>query len=133
MQLNQTYDSTSSVGLQTRSDKISKPIYSVGKQQRQTKAGIFQSHMEYKPAPVRIDPPKFWWFVNLNYRGLHIYNHFTIAWVDQYFTLSKYFSRFKGTPDPPYYLPKAFLIIVIGSIGVSYATYEGLIETIPKS
>ena len=30
-QLNQTYDTTSSVGIQTRSDKISKPKFSVGK------------------------------------------------------------------------------------------------------
>lgn len=44
-QLNQTYDSTSAVGPQTRSDKPSKPLYSVGKQQRDNKSGIFQSHM----------------------------------------------------------------------------------------
>jgi hypothetical protein len=44
-QLNQTYDTTSSVGLQKRSDKPSKPLFSVGKQQRDNKAGIFKSHM----------------------------------------------------------------------------------------
>jgi len=59
VQLNQTYDTTSSVGLQARSDKPSKPLFSIGKQQRETKAGIFKSHMEYKPVPVRIDHPKF--------------------------------------------------------------------------
>lgn len=59
-QLNQTYDTTSSVGLQKRSDKPSKPLYSVGKQQRDNnKSGIFQAHMEYKPVQVRIDHPKF--------------------------------------------------------------------------
>ena len=57
-QLNQTYDNTSSVGIQKRSDKPSKPLYSVGKQQRDNKSGIFQSHMEYKPVQVRIDHPK---------------------------------------------------------------------------
>ena len=31
-QLNQTYDKTESVGVQTRSDKKSMPLYSVGKQ-----------------------------------------------------------------------------------------------------
>ena len=59
-QLNQTYDTTSAVGLQQRSDKISKPLFSVGKQQRgQSKTGIFSCHMEYKPAPVRIEHPRF--------------------------------------------------------------------------
>lgn len=58
-QLNQTYDNTSSVGLQKRSDKPSKPLFSVGKQQRDNKSGIFQSHMEYRPVQVRIDHPKF--------------------------------------------------------------------------
>ena len=57
-QLNQTYDNTSSVGIQKRSDKPSKPLYSVGKQQRDNKSGIFQSHMEYRPVQVRIDHPK---------------------------------------------------------------------------
>jgi hypothetical protein len=59
-QLNQTYDTTSSVGLQPRSDKPSKPLFSVGKQKRDTnKSGIFQAHMEYRPVQVRIDHPKF--------------------------------------------------------------------------
>lgn len=45
-QLNQTYDTTSSVGVQARSDKKSKPLFSIGKEQRgQNKTGIFQSHM----------------------------------------------------------------------------------------
>ena len=58
-QLNQTYDTTSSVGLQARSDKPSKPLFSVGKQQRDNnKSGIFQAHMEYKPMQVRIAHPK---------------------------------------------------------------------------
>lgn len=59
-QLNQTYDTTSSVGLQARSDKPSKPLFSVGKQKRdENKSGIFQAHMEYKPMQVRIDHPRF--------------------------------------------------------------------------
>ena len=58
-QLNQTYDTTSSVGLQSRSDKVSKPLYSVGKQSRDKKAGIFKAHMEYKPVQVRVQHPKF--------------------------------------------------------------------------
>jgi len=59
-QLNQTYDTTSSVGSQVRSDKRSKPLYSVGKEQRgHNKTGIFKAHMEYKPMNVRIDHPKF--------------------------------------------------------------------------
>ncbi len=59
-QLNQTYDTTSSIGLQTRSEKTSKPLYSIGKQQRgNNKSGIFQAHMENKPMQVRIDHPKF--------------------------------------------------------------------------
>lgn len=33
-QLNQTYDLTSAVGIQTRSDKSSKPLFSIGKQKR---------------------------------------------------------------------------------------------------
>lgn len=45
-QLNQTYDTTSSVGLQARSDKPSKPQFSLGKQKRgEKKTGIFASHM----------------------------------------------------------------------------------------
>jgi hypothetical protein len=59
-QLNQTYDTTSSVGLQTQSEKPSKPLYSIGKQQRgNNKSGIFQAHMDYKPMQIRIDHPKF--------------------------------------------------------------------------
>lgn len=59
-QLNQTYDTTSSVGIQARSDKRSKPLFSVGKEQRgQNKTGIFQAHMEYKPVNVRVQHPKF--------------------------------------------------------------------------
>ena len=57
-QLNQTYDSTSSVGLQARSDKVSKPQFSVGKSQRQNPSGIFKAHMEFKPMPVRLDHPR---------------------------------------------------------------------------
>lgn len=59
-QLNQTYDTTSAVGIQTRSDKPSKPKFSVGKEKRgQNKSGIFAAHMEYKAAPVRIQHPRF--------------------------------------------------------------------------
>ena len=58
-QLNQTYDTTDSVGLQPRSDKRSMPLYSVGKQQRDNKTGVFQAHMEYQPVSVRIEHPKF--------------------------------------------------------------------------
>ena len=57
-QLNQTYDTTSSVGYQTRSDKTSKPHFSVGKQSRDKKPGIFASHMEYTPVNVRIEHPR---------------------------------------------------------------------------
>lgn len=54
-QLNQTYDNTSSVGLQQRSDKTSKPQFSIGKEKRgQNKTGIFKAHMEYKPMQARI-------------------------------------------------------------------------------
>ena len=54
-QLNQTYDTTSAVGIQARSDKRSKPLFSVGKEQRgQNKTGIFKAHMEYKPVNVRV-------------------------------------------------------------------------------
>ena len=45
VQLNQTYDKTSSVGLQTRSDKVTKPQFSIGKEKRDKKPGIFQAHM----------------------------------------------------------------------------------------
>jgi len=45
-QLNQTYDLTSSVGVQQRSDKLSKPQYSVGQQKRNDpKLGLFSAHM----------------------------------------------------------------------------------------
>ena len=45
-QLNQTYDTTSSVGVQVRSDKTSKPLFSVAKDKRgHNKTGIFQAHM----------------------------------------------------------------------------------------
>jgi hypothetical protein len=59
VQLNQTYDTTSAVGVQVRSDKTSKPLFSVGKQQRDNKTGIFKAHMEYKPVQVRIPHPTF--------------------------------------------------------------------------
>jgi hypothetical protein len=45
-QLNQTYDTTSSIGLQKRSQKPTKPYYSIGKEMRgQNKSGIFPAHM----------------------------------------------------------------------------------------
>lgn len=44
-QLNQTYDTTSSIGFQTRSDKVSKPHFSVGKSHRDNPSGIFKAHM----------------------------------------------------------------------------------------
>lgn len=45
-QLNQTYDTTSSVGIQARSDKVSKPHFSIAKQARDNnKTGIFKAHM----------------------------------------------------------------------------------------
>jgi hypothetical protein len=52
--LNQTYDTTESVGVQARSDKKSMPLYSVGKQNRDKQPGIFKAHMEYKPMNVRV-------------------------------------------------------------------------------
>jgi len=58
-QLNQTYDNTESVGPQKRSDKKSMPLYSVGKQQRDNRQGVFQAHMEFKPMNVRIEHPRF--------------------------------------------------------------------------
>ncbi len=48
----------------------------------------------------------------------YLFFHFTIACLVQYATLYIYFYLLSFTPDPPYSLPKAFLIIVIGSIGV---------------
>lgn len=48
----------------------------------------------------------------------HLSNHhLTIALFYQYFKLYIYFYLSKGTPDPPSAFPRAFLIIVIGSIG----------------
>ena len=59
-QLNQTYDTTSSIGNQAQSLKPSKPHFSVGKEKRgQNKTGIFTAHMEYKPMAVRVDHPRF--------------------------------------------------------------------------
>ncbi len=53
-QFNQTYDTTSSVGIQKRSDKPSKPLFSIAKQSRDKKTGIFKSHMEFMPMQIRI-------------------------------------------------------------------------------
>ena len=45
-QLNQTYDTTSSLGVQPKSEKPTKPHFSIGKEKRgQEKSGIFPSHM----------------------------------------------------------------------------------------
>ena len=58
-QLNQTYDTTSAVGDQVRSDKVTKPHFSIGKEKRgQQKTGMFSVHMDRTPAPVRIPHPK---------------------------------------------------------------------------
>jgi hypothetical protein len=53
-QFNQTYDLASSVGIQKRSDKPSKPLFSMAKQSRDKNTGIFKSHMEFKPMQIRI-------------------------------------------------------------------------------
>ena len=59
-QINQTYDTTSSIGVQLKSEKPSKPKFSVGKEKRgQNKSGIFASHMENKPMAVRVQHPRF--------------------------------------------------------------------------
>ena len=59
-QLNQSYDKFSSIGSQLRSDKTSRPQFSIGKEKRgQNKSGIFAAHMEYKPASVRMNHPGF--------------------------------------------------------------------------
>jgi hypothetical protein len=42
------------------------PLFSVGKQQRDNKSGIFKSHMEHKPMNIRVEHPKFWfWLKNI--------------------------------------------------------------------
>jgi hypothetical protein len=58
-QLNQTYDTSSSIGNQFRSEKPTKPHFSIGKDNRDNKVGIFKSHMEFKPVQVRIQHPNF--------------------------------------------------------------------------
>ena len=59
-QLNQTYDNTSSIGNQKRSDKTSKPSFTIGKEKRgQTKSGIFSAHMEQKPMSIRMNHVRF--------------------------------------------------------------------------
>ena len=59
-QLNQTYDLTSSMGSQNRSEKISRPAYSIGKTKKgDGKAAVFSAHMEFKPAVVRMNHPRF--------------------------------------------------------------------------
>lgn len=59
-QLNQTYDTSSAIGGQFRSDKPSKPQFSIGKNKRGNEtAGMFKSHMEFKPMQVRIQHPNF--------------------------------------------------------------------------
>jgi hypothetical protein len=57
-QLNQTYDTSSSVGPQARSDKITKPMYSTGKSKRDNPSGIFKAHMEYNPVQIKIAHPR---------------------------------------------------------------------------
>lgn len=57
-QLNQTYDTTSSVGIQARSDKVTKPMFTTGKSKRDNPTGIFKAHMEYKPVQVKITHPR---------------------------------------------------------------------------
>ena len=44
-----------------------------------------------------------------------------MTWSDQKVTLSLYFYISRSTPDPPCYFPRLFLIIVIGSMGLSYS------------
>lgn len=58
--LNQTYDNSSSVGVQPNSLKKSMPHFSTGKSVRDNPRGIFKEHMEFKAAPVRIAHPKWW-------------------------------------------------------------------------
>jgi hypothetical protein len=58
--LNQTYDNYSSIGLQKKSQKPTKPYFSIGKEKRgQNKSGIFPAHMEFKPMQVRIEHNRF--------------------------------------------------------------------------
>ena len=58
--LNQSYDTESSIGNQKRSDKTSKPSFTIKKEKRgANKAGIFSSHMEYKPASINMHHPRF--------------------------------------------------------------------------
>lgn len=57
--LNQTYDTSSSVGVQPNSMKTSMPHFSTGKETRDNPRGIFKEHMEFKAAPVRISHPKW--------------------------------------------------------------------------
>ncbi len=46
LQLGQTYAVTSSIGTQPKSQKPTKPLYSIGKEKKgQTKSGIFSAHM----------------------------------------------------------------------------------------
>lgn len=58
-QLNQTYDTSSSIGGQYRSDKVTKPHFSIGKDKRDNKTGVFKSHMEFKPMQIKIQHPNF--------------------------------------------------------------------------
>lgn len=76
-QFNETYDQYSSLGMQTRSQKPTKPYFSVGKDKRgNNKSGVFKAHMEFKPMQVRIQHPRFWFdfyfhFNNYNFELIH--------------------------------------------------------------
>ncbi len=57
--LNQTYDTTSSVGVQYSSKKNSNSSFSMPRSKRDNPSRIFQSHMENRPMQVRIEHPRF--------------------------------------------------------------------------
>jgi hypothetical protein len=57
--LNQTYDTSSSVGIQPNSLKKSMPHFSAGRSVRDNPSGIFKEHMENRAPPVRIPHPKW--------------------------------------------------------------------------
>lgn len=57
--LNQTYDTTSSVGIQSNSLKKSMPYFSNSKAKRDNPSGIFKEHMQNRPVGIRIEHPKW--------------------------------------------------------------------------
>lgn len=66
------------------------------------------------PVPQKLPPPG----KDAGYAAILPF-HPTGAWSFQNSTLSMYFSRTSGTPDPPSSFPRALRIIVMGCIGIS--------------